>query len=188
MILTGIILTRGLHLDGFADMIDGFGVIGDKERRLKVIKDSRIGAMGGVGIVLLVLTKFVSLTKLVKGREEVYVIWSILLVYMFSRWGMVLCMGIGRWAKEKGMSKIFEGIKRKTIIISGIVPMVGGIIFYKGWGVGLFFLVIGVIKLLHYLSNKKLGGITGDVVGGGSELIEVIGFLYLIGVPLGTIG
>ncbi|MBS3921456.1 MAG: adenosylcobinamide-GDP ribazoletransferase, partial [Deltaproteobacteria bacterium] len=48
-----VFLTRGLHLDGFADTIDGLASGGSREKILEVMRDSRIGAFGVIGLILL---------------------------------------------------------------------------------------------------------------------------------------
>src|SRR5690606_38917534 len=54
-------LTGGLHLDGLADTFDALGASGDAERRLAVLRDSRIGAHGASALLLLVLAKVAAL-------------------------------------------------------------------------------------------------------------------------------
>ncbi|GIT04445.1 MAG: hypothetical protein CM1200mP28_17040 [Deltaproteobacteria bacterium] len=59
-----MLLTGALHEDGFADTCDGFGHGGTPEEKLRIMKDSRIGTYGALGILLLVLLKFFSFCKL----------------------------------------------------------------------------------------------------------------------------
>ena len=59
-----VILTGGLHLDGFADTIDGLACRGTKERVLEVMRDSRVGAFGVIGLILLIGTKYLALDQL----------------------------------------------------------------------------------------------------------------------------
>ena len=60
----GVLLTGALHEDGFADTCDGFGHGGTPEEKLRIMKDSRIGTYGALGILLLVLLKFFSLLQI----------------------------------------------------------------------------------------------------------------------------
>ena len=84
-----IVLTRGLHLDGFMDICDGLFGGYTAERRLEITKDSHVGAFAVVGVVGLLLLKYGALLSLVTlpapGME-----WVLLLFPMLSRWRLLL--------------------------------------------------------------------------------------------------
>ena len=64
LLLLTVLLTRGLHLDGLADTVDGLGGGRTPEERLAIMKDSRLGAFGGISLVLVLLLKFAFLQTL----------------------------------------------------------------------------------------------------------------------------
>lgn len=63
--ISGILLTGAFHEDGFADVCDGFGGGWEKQRILEIMKDSRIGAYGVIGLTLLLLLKFYTLKYII---------------------------------------------------------------------------------------------------------------------------
>ena len=87
-----VIVTRGLHLDGLMDVFDGvFGGF-TRERRLEIMRDSRVGAFGVVGGMTVLLLKYGALVSLLTlpepGKE-----WALLLFPALSRWTMVVLLG-----------------------------------------------------------------------------------------------
>lgn len=65
ILFSWIIITGGLHLDGVSDTVDGLSARADRERTLKIMDDSHIGAFGVIAIVMLILFKYDAISKLV---------------------------------------------------------------------------------------------------------------------------
>jgi len=86
IILFSVMLTGALHLDGFADTCDGFYGKHPKEKILEIMRDSHIGTMAVIGLVILLLLKF----SLIAGIKDSILIKVLVLAAVFSRWAQGL--------------------------------------------------------------------------------------------------
>ena len=168
------IITGALHLDGFADLCDGFFCpVDSKERRIEIMHDSHIGSFGVVGLILLLLIKFASLFVLFKHGNFI----SILAVIILARFFIVLLAAISKYPSDKGIGKFVIGkIPERTIILSFIF-IIPCLFSLQMMTVALVLLLI--VILLKTLSNKLIGGVTGDVLGTCCEICETVGLLMI---------
>ncbi len=97
VVLTAV-ATRGLHLDGLADALDGLGGGATPESRLAIMKDSRLGTFGAVGLILILLLKFAFFLGIAaQGKHAALMVFPVL-----SRWGMVLLAALSPYARPEG--------------------------------------------------------------------------------------
>lgn len=172
------LLTRGLHLDGFADTLDGLGSGGTKEKMLEVMKDSRIGAFGVIGLILLIGGKYLALDQISNG----FIPYSLILMVVMGRNSMVLvCYRSPYPRPEGGLAKPFsENLRPRELIISLASTCVIAFIL-QGWKGPLLFVAICFFSLgYRFFFIKKLGGITGDVLGAANELSELLCLILLV--------
>ena len=177
-----VLVTGGLHLDGWADTVDALAGGRDPEHRLMILRDSRIGALGATGLVLILGLRYAGFLTLPVGfREDI-----LLCMPAVGRWAMV----IGSWAVVYPRS---EGLAAPFIrTVSWLNVLVASTVLGLGlWGmfdvVTAVVLMIGVslvIRSVVWWMSKKFGGITGDVLGAMNEGIEVL-FLIMAPVVLG---
>jgi adenosylcobinamide-GDP ribazoletransferase len=167
-------ITRGLHIDGLADICDGFFCPVSPNRRMEIIKDSRVGSFGVIGICLLFLMKFAVLYVIIQSGHMFY----LLPVIVFSRFIIVFLAFIGKSISNKGLGqKIIGNISIKMLIISFICILP---CFFFSWKSVLAFIIILLFAYTLNLRSKKLiGGINGDVLGAACEVSEVIVLLVL---------
>jgi adenosylcobinamide-GDP ribazoletransferase len=176
-----VLLTRGLHLDGLADTVDGLGGGRTPETRLAIMKDSRLGAFGAIALVLALLLKFAFFLAVFEHSGEQ----SLLLFPVVSRWGLVLLAALAPYARPGGGlgQAMTEGATRArtlgatvsalalSFLMGGVAgPLVLGLAALVVWGLSRYF-------------KKRLGGVTGDVYGAVNELLEilVLGSAVLLG-------
>ncbi|EHQ88524.1 cobalamin 5'-phosphate synthase/cobalamin synthase [Desulfosporosinus youngiae DSM 17734] len=165
-----LILTGGIHLDGFMDSMDGLLSARSPERILEIMKDSRVGAHASMALVGLLLLKFAFLASLTPSAFAVLIVMP-----MLSRW--VFQIGVIRfpYARSQGLGKGFhESSGWIPFLLSG--GLIGGISYFLlGLGGPL---ALGVTALLITFMaskiSKLLGGLTGDLYGAFIELAEVI--------------
>ena len=161
---------------GFIDMMDGLYAGRTKEERLKIMHDTKIGSIGVVSVIILLLMKF-SLLYSINSLS----IWQALLITpAWSRWGMVLMCCLFPYAKEEGKGKIFvEGARKWYILPQGIVVLIFSLLLL-GWQT---FYVLILLTLFVYLFGlllkSKIGGITGDTIGAVNEICEVLPLLCI---------
>ena len=104
-LITGVLITGAFHEDGFADTCDGFGGGWTKEKILEIMKDSRSGAYGVIGSVLLLLLKYSTLAAL--ARDDIwFCISTIILAHTLSRFSAVFITFTEEYVREDELSKV----------------------------------------------------------------------------------
>jgi len=172
IVFVELIITGGLHIDGLADTCDGFFSGRPKEKILEIMKDSRIGTNGAIGIIMVIIFKIIFLYSIDKN----YFIQTLLIFPMLGRLNIIWSAGLSKYAREsKGMgSKITELTGLKQIIISSIICLLPGLIISQIKFVLIFLITISFAVLFTLYSKKKIGGVTGDIFGAVIEITEVI--------------
>lgn len=174
VLLTGFmaLLTRGLHLDGLADLVDGVGGGYTPEKRLAIMKDSRIGTFGAAALVLVLILKITALQALIQSNQ-----WrALLLVPMLSRLGMVLgAYRIVYPRPEGGLGKTFcEQLKAGHSLAATAITLLAVVLIAPLGGAVLFMTLLGCVGLLRTSARHWLGGVTGDVLGALNEIAEAL--------------
>jgi adenosylcobinamide-GDP ribazoletransferase len=169
-----VALTGGLHLDGLADCCDGLLHASNTEKRLEIMKDSRMGAFAGIGLTLTLLLKFSALASLPTDKA----VPVILLAASLGRWFIILA-GFQPLARPGGMGADFSsGLRRSSLVWGGVIPI--GLAIYLGipgvFSLGITFLV--VFFILRFV-RARIGGVTGDVFGLIVEIIETLTLITL---------
>ena len=174
-----VLLTGGLHEDGFMDVCDGFGGGWTKERILEIMKDSLIGAFGVCGIVFLVLTKFFCLFSISANQLVMVLIAS----HSVSRMCAATLVNTHQYArldnsKAKDYTQKLSTGKYIFTTITGILPILL-------LGNHKFFLILIPVYLSKVLLarffNKWIGGFTGDCIGATQQVCEIVFYLsYMI--------
>lgn len=178
LLIAGVLLTRGLHLDGVADAADGFGGGHTRERALEIMKDSATGAFGSIALTLVLLAKWVALTHLMRVGN-----FALLpLAYVGSRALQVEQMVRLPYARQAGTAASFvNGATASHRLLALTQALVFA--FALGQVRGMVYVAIagGAALLFGFYCQKRVGGITGDLLGATSELTEtVILFLPLL--------
>jgi len=172
-----VIATRALHLDGLMDVCDGvFGGF-TPERRLEIMRDSRVGAFGVAGGVTILLLKYGALVALLAlpepGKE-----WALLLFPALSRWTMVVLLGAFPYVRTQGLGSPFhqgehgEGGIRIATTVAGISALAASFLLGGFAGLGIFFGAVALAWCMGWAMAKALGGLTGDTYGTTNEVIE----------------
>jgi len=173
LVVAMVIITRALHLDGLMDICDGvFGGF-TPERRLEIMKDSRVGAFGVAGGVTVLLLKYAALVSLLTilepGKE-----WALLLFPAISRWTMVVLLGAFPYVRSQGLGSPFHGsgIKVSTSV-AGLSMLAAALLLGGFAGLGLLLGATAMAWLMGWGLAKSLGGLTGDAYGAANEIIEM---------------
>lgn len=170
------LVTGALHLDGLADVCDGLAARGDRERFLAVMKDSRVGAVGVVGLVIGIGLKYAALLAVPAGLA-----WQAVLLFpALARFTMVLVMAGAPSARSDGLGAVFvAGIDRRHLLTASltVLPLCWLAAGMRGI-VALAVLCLWGMAVRRYFSGR-LGGITGDIVGFSGETAEILCLLCL---------
>ncbi|MCX5706753.1 MAG: adenosylcobinamide-GDP ribazoletransferase [Candidatus Omnitrophica bacterium] len=169
VLIASALITGALHLDGFADTCDGFYGSKPKEETLRIMRDSRIGVMGVVGVTLLLLFKFSLIISLPRD-----VLWrSLIMICCFARWAQTVGCLVP-YARNEGKAEAFIKYARKSdVVIGGIFTLIvfGALLGLKGITIFFSSLVLSLIFIRYVRS--RIGGMTGDTIGAVSEIAEI---------------
>jgi adenosylcobinamide-GDP ribazoletransferase len=172
--LTGLMvaLTRGLHLDGLADFVDGVGGAYSRERRLQIMKDSRLGTFGALALMVVVGAKIASLEALLETSR----LSELLVIPIFSRYALVLGAYKSRQARpEGGLGHTFSAELSARHVLTASLFVVGAFFLSTAHTAAVFLLATAVcVALLRFCAARWLGGITGDVLGALNEVTETV--------------
>lgn len=178
--VASVLLTGAFHEDGFADVCDGFGGGWESQQVLDIMKDSRLGTYGTVGLGLLLGLKASTLT--VMAVESVAL--SMLIAHGWSRLvavSIIVQYPYVRDADESKVKPLANELSLKVFLGVGVVSMLPLCLWL---GVGQLLLLLVVLLLFRcgfgrYL-NKRIGGYTGDCLGAVQQVSEVLIYLVLL--------
>ncbi|MDQ0286322.1 adenosylcobinamide-GDP ribazoletransferase [Desulfofundulus luciae] len=178
LVLGMVVFSGGLHLDGFMDTMDGIFSGRSREKMLEIMRDSRVGAFGVLGLVCLLLLKFALLFSL--PREVLPRL--LLTVPAISRWGMVYAIARFPYARPQGLGLLQVRHTRGRELALASLCALGAAVLGGPVGLVLLFLSLVLVHQLGRYLTGRLGGLTGDTYGAINEILEV--FLLLVAYPL----
>ena len=179
-----ILITGGLHLDGLMDTADGIGA--GPLKRIKAMKDSRVGAIGVQSLVIILMLQIAAIVKL-----DFYAPFAFPLAAFWGRISQVFAIGNYKYIfKKKSVSihkKHWKGISKE--IIPALIIIFLGIIFFlfltklnlSNILLLIYFILSGFVSSISipYFINKYLGGHNGDSYGAGLVITETTNLLIL---------
>ena len=204
LIVAMVLVSGALHIDGFIDTCDGLAGNKPPEERWKVMKDSRAGAFGIAGAVLLVLVKYAALSAVPVHLLAA----TLVLTPMVSRWAMVYAVWAYPYALESGLGTVFKrAANGATVVVTTIFTVAvafllmwwAGVTYHSpivptppppGWsllnhwwpnvafGLAAAAVIVAVVWLVTILwaayMRRKFAGLTGDSYGAVNEMAEVV--------------
>jgi adenosylcobinamide-GDP ribazoletransferase len=169
-IALGILLTGGFHEDGLGDTADSFGGGWDRQQRLRIMKDPRLGTFGVLALSLGVLLRVTAVAAL-SPAVALAVIPS---AHALSRGGAISLLGFLRPASEEGLGVSYSGAASRTHIGIAIVIALAIASVLSGWRVAPFAAAAAVaVAATGLLAARKIGGVTGDVLGAAQQVAEM---------------
>lgn len=170
LLILPLLLTGGLHADGFMDTADGVFSGRERERKLEIMKDSRVGSFGVVSFVLLMFLQF----ALLLDMHPFLLVPALFIMPIIGRMAMVLAIACFPYARADGMGKTFADMAdRKTIVTASVMTVV----FVLPCGLlASVALMLGILFALLFCRamTTTLGGVTGDVYGAVTVLTETL--------------
>lgn len=186
-VLVHIVISGGFHIDGLSDTFDALSVKpsgdiqSDIEKRLSVMKDPSVGAIGALSVVLLVLLKFLFIKVILTDLNFVSAVGILVIMPLLSKWTMMTFMKNGRPARKDGLGRVFIGktnglqafmVTLGVAIASNIVSYVTDIPFALPILLMVVLYVFGLGFL--WMCERNFNGITGDNIGAVAEMSEVV--------------
>jgi adenosylcobinamide-GDP ribazoletransferase len=175
-----VALTGALHLDGLADTADAWlGSHGDRARALDIMKDPRSGPAAVVAVMLVLLVKFAALAVLVRAQAWL----AVLAVPVLGRAALVAWLRFTPYVRPQGLgAQAAATLPPRAALVSlgialllalwwqGPAPVLAASAGVMGW---------------HHAARRWFGGVTGDVLGAGCELVETLA-LVTLALPAGA--
>jgi adenosylcobinamide-GDP ribazoletransferase len=184
MLAASLLITGALHEDGFADACDGFGAGTTPEQILTIMKDSRIGVYGAIGIVVLLGLKWATLTAVPETQFPILVISA----HMVSRWcatGLIWALHNVRIESDSKAQPFADSLSGSGWVLSGVIGA-APIVLLVFARTGLAFAGAGAACALATLAaavtaglaaaycRSRIGGYTGDCLGAVQQLSELV--------------
>jgi adenosylcobinamide-GDP ribazoletransferase len=161
------VVTGGLHLDGWADCCDSLTASVSPSERLAIMKDSRLGAFGGVGLFLILMVQITALMNPEFPRT------MLLAAPVMGRLALVLA---ARQAphRGKGMAAGFiKGLGSETVTWAVLIG--GFIILLLGWrSVVAAVCALAAALVFRHIAHSRLGSVNGDVIGATCVIAESV--------------
>jgi adenosylcobinamide-GDP ribazoletransferase len=182
--IAGIYLTGAFHEDGFADVCDGLGGGYTTERVLEIMKDSRVGAYGAIGIGLMLGLKCLLLSEL--PSHSVFA--ALLLAHPFSRLAATSLIWRLKYVRvqDSKAKPIAEQMNGREFVIASVTTLLPIILLaYQGWlgwqsiAIALACGTLAAAWMAHKLVSR-IGGYTGDGLGAVQQLSEVAIYIGLL--------
>jgi len=167
---TLIALTGALHEDGLADTCDGLWGGQSADRRLEIMKDSRVGTYGVLGLALSVLLRWSALGVLIQSG---WIFTPLIAIGMLSRIPMVLLMASLKNVRSGGLAATTGRPEQKTALAATGIGLALAIAL-TGWAslIAAFWIGLGNIALAA-VAKQKIGGQTGDILGASQQISEI---------------
>lgn len=178
LVLLLIGVTGALHLDGVADLIDGLAGSRDRETSLGIMKDSRVGAIGVVGLIMVLLLKYLSLYHVPLELKNA----ALIFMPTAGRWIQLCLSCYSPYVRaDDGTDSAFVEDVGQTEFLRGTATLIiASLVLFWAKGIFLVFLLgIATMLFLNYF-EKRLGGITSDVLGAVTEIVEVLVLLLVL--------
>lgn len=165
LVIAEFLITGGLHADGLMDTSDGLFSGRERDRKLEIMKDSRIGSFGVVAFVFVTLLKWQLLTAIPTAE---FIPMALIMMPLMSRWSLVLSIRSYPYAREKGMGAAFANLAPKHVITYNtlstffmpiVILLIGVILYTLLYGVYSIFSIadVGYVVGLGVLVYATLG-------------------------------
>lgn len=171
-----VLATGAFHEDGLADSADGLGGAFDIEKKLIIMRDSRIGTYGSVALILTIIAKIGAISLLSPDAAIAVLIGA----HMLGRWTSVPLIKFNNYVREQGTGKPFASmVSGANVFWSSALAMACSVLCFR---TGALLVIPGILIFLwlaQWYVRKKLGGITGDILGAINSLTELLTYLIM---------
>lgn len=172
-----VYITGAFHEDGFADTCDGFGGGFTAERKLEIMKDSRVGAYGSLGMILILLLKFSILSSLS------HVVLALIVAHVLSRSLAVSFIFTHGYVRQTEDSKLKIAKSPNSSSDLAYILMIALLVLVLFTSAKTSVLLIITLLLFRWICSKwlirQVGGYTGDALGAIQQMSEIVCYLML---------
>ena len=176
LLAAGALLTGGLHLDGLLDTADGLAGGRSHERRLAIMRDSRVGAIGAIAGVLALLVQFACLSELF-GQSRLL---ALVAAGIASRWAVLAALAVFPPARPDGLGATFHAGATPAVAMAGTLVAVVVALLARPLGAYAVLAAALVVLALGQALTRRLGGLTGDGYGAVAVVAETAALLIAV--------
>jgi adenosylcobinamide-GDP ribazoletransferase len=173
-----VVMTGSMHLDALADTIDGIASGKERKEKLRIMKDPTVGAMGVVAIILVLMLKYLALTAIPDMLKNQ----ALLVMPVMGRWAQVIVSYFSSYAGlKRGLGVPFTThVSLFILVAASIMAVLIAFCLFLVKGA----VIAGSILLFSFFYSlffkRLLGGVTGDVLGAGNEIIEAAVLIMIL--------
>lgn len=180
-VLIPVIITGGIHLDGYMDVCDANACLGDKEKRFEVMKDSRVGAFAIIHVICMFIFNFICLYEMATFKAMLVAGFC----YVVSRAFSAIAAVTFKNARGEGSLNNFTAVSAKYITITAeivmicvcaIIMMLVNVVY----AVCALACMAFVFVMYRVWAYKQYGGITGDIAGYFLVVCEAVGLFSVV--------
>lgn len=170
-----ILITGGIHMDGFLDTMDALSSYQTRERKLEILKDSHTGAFAIIGCAVYMVLYLGGVSGLEDSRSCLMVCTGFVISRSLSGLSLVLFKG----ARKNGLAYTFSSSAHKTVtraVLAAILLISVCLAVSLDGAAGLVMVTGAAIVFIYYrlMSYKEFGGITGDLAGFFLQVCELV--------------
>lgn len=181
-VVVGLMITGAFHEDGLADVADAFAGGWTIERRLEILKDSRHGSYGVAALCGSIVARIVCLGSL-PGPAAMFT--AAVAAHAVGRGAAVGLMGVAPLATHDGLGADYGQATTLGRSAVGVVSALAIGALAVGWWVGpLAAALVVAIVAVRWLAMRKIGGISGDVLGTCEQIVECLSLVVLSGLAI----
>lgn len=166
------VLTGGLHLDGLADCADGLLASGNREHRLQVMRDPRLGTFGVLALVLLLMAEAAALQRLGPNSG----LPALLTAGALSRLAVLVVLAALPYVRPQGLGRAAGGPARRDLALGTLLASPPFLLDWWHSALALLLVVASAVGV-SALARRRIGGATGDVYGAVCELTQLAALL-----------
>lgn len=165
-----------LHLDGLADTLDGIAGHRSVEKRLEIMRDSRVGGFGAAGLALFLLLEYMALNSI----SPAWVPYALILAPTLGRWAMVVSIFSYPYARLSGLGTSFkQAVSRPGLAIATLLALITAAGLFRLAGLLIIALAWVIFTLVALYIKSKINGLTGDNYGAINELATLTVFVLI---------
>lgn len=172
-----VAVTGGFHEDGLADTADGFGGGWTRQRKLEIMKDSRLGSYGALALILAMLLSVSALQALDPQRALLV----FCLAHGLARWTALPLLAFNDYVRADGdrPGLVEQGFSQRRLLLGTVLAWLPVVLFVGASAVGLFLVISLLLLAWQAWCRRQIGGITGDTLGAANKLTEIVVYVCL---------
>lgn len=174
-LLVMILATGALHEDGLADCCDGLGGGVSREKALTIMRDSRIGAYGAIGLVMAIGFRWSALADFDLNSGAA----ALALAPVLGRGAIVVVLAFGVYARDEGAARdVKDGVTKRELVVALAICAITAALCGGGGLIAFLAVLVASALWLGWLTHR-LGGYTGDGLGATEQIAQVVTLLCL---------